>query len=92
MEIQKCGCCTEKTIYVHKVITIWFLEETQVINHPDLSNAPPEVTKKACYDKTKNKNEECNTGYPQINEAILLEMIVFMRDQQFHKSEVVKDH
>ena len=37
------------------------------------------------------RNEECNTSYPPINEAILLEMIVFMRDQQFYKSEVVKD-
>ena len=44
-----------------------------------------------CYDETKNENEKCNTGYPPINETILLEMIVFMRDQQFYKSEAVKD-
>ena len=51
----------------------------------------PEETKKVCYDETKNDNEECNTGYPPINEAILLEIIVFMRDQQVYKSEAVKD-
>ena len=60
-------------------------------NHPDLGNPLPEETKKVCYDETKNGNEECNTGYPPINEAILLEIIVFMRDQQVYKSEAVKD-
>ena len=60
-------------------------------SHPDLGNASPEETKKACYNETKNENEECNTSYPPINEAILLEIIVFMRDQLFYKSEAVKD-
>ena len=85
------GCCTRKIIWVHKAMSIWFLEQTLVITHPDLGNASPEVTKKVCYNETKNETEECNTGYPPINEAILLEMIVFMRDQQFYKSEAVKD-
>ena len=73
-------------------MSIWFLEQRDVVNHPDLGSASPEVTKKVCYDETKNENEERNTGYPPINEAILLEMIAFMRDQQFYKSEAVKDH
>ena len=86
-----CGYCTRKIICVHKAMSIWFLEQTHVISHPDLGNASFEETKKVCYDETKNESEECNTSYPPINEAILLEMIVFMRDQQFYKSEAVKD-
>ena len=61
------------------------------VTHPDLVNPSPGETKKVCYDETKNENEECNTDYPLINKAILLEMIVFMRDQQFYKSEAVKN-
>ena len=72
-------------------MSIWFLEQTQVISHKDLGNPSPEETKKICYDETKNENEECNTGYLSINEATLLEMIVFMRHQQFYESEAVKD-
>ena len=68
-------------------MSIWFLEQIHIITR----NASPEVTKKVCYDETKNENEECNAGYPPINEAILLEMIVFIRDEQFYKSEAVKD-
>ena len=86
-----CGCCTQKIICVRKAMSIWFLEQTHVITHSDLGNASPEVTKKVCYHKTKNENEGFNIGYHPINEAILLEMIVFMRDQQFYKSEAVKD-
>ena len=71
-------------------MSIWFLEQTHVITHPDLGSASPEVTKKVCYNETKNENEERKTGYAPINEAILLEMIAFMRDQQFYKSEAVK--
>ena len=76
---------------MHKTMSIWFLEKTHIINHPDLGNPSPEEIKKVWYDETKKENEECNTGCPPINEAILLEMIVFMRDQQFYKSEAVKD-
>ena len=85
-----CSSCTRKIICVHKALFIWFLEQTQVISHPYLGNACPQETKKVCYDETEHENEECNTGYPPINEAILLEMIVFMRDQQFCESEAVK--
>ena len=73
-------------------MSIWFLEQTHVITHPDLGNTSPELTKKVWYDETKNEKEEWNTGYSPINEAILLEMIVFMRDQQFYESEAVNDH
>ena len=48
------GCFTRKIICSHKAMSIWFLEQTHVITHPDLGNASPEVTKKVCYDKTKN--------------------------------------
>ena len=48
----------------------------------DLGSASPKVTNKEknikeknIKDKAKIKNEECNTGYPPINEAILLEMM-----------------
>ena len=58
-----CGCCTRKIMCVHKAMSIWFLEQIHVIIHP------------VCYDETKNENGKCNTGYPPINEAILLEMI-----------------
>ena len=86
-----CSCRTRKIMCVHKAMSIWFPDQTLIISHPDLGNASPEETKKICYDETKNENEECNTSYPPINEAILLEMIVFIRDQQFYKSEAVKD-
>ena len=75
-----CGCCTRKIMCVHKAMSIWFLEQIHVIIHP------------VCYDETKNENEKCNTGYTPINEAILLEMIVFMRDQKLYKREAVKYH
>ena len=55
-----------------------------------MGNASPEITKKVYYDETKNENEKCNTVYPPIDKAILHEVIVFMRDQQFCKSETVK--
>ena len=80
----------KKIICVHKVMTIWFLEQIQVISHPDLGNPSPEEMKKLCYDETEDEREECNTGYPPINEAIFLEMILFMRDQQFYKSAAIK--
>ena len=61
---------------------IWFLEQTHVITHLDLGSASPQVTKKEknikeknIKDKAKIKNEECNTGYPPINESILLEIM-----------------
>ena len=85
------GCCTRKIICLHKAMSIWFLEQTHVITHSNLGNASPEVTKKVCYDKTKNGNEECNIVYSPLNETILVEMIVFIRDQQFYKSESIKD-
>ena len=72
-------------------MSIWFLEKTYVITYPDLGNASPEVIKKVGYDETKNENEECDTGYPPINDNILLKMKVFTRDQQFYKTEAVKD-
>ena len=85
------GYFRRNIICVNKAMSIWFLEKTHVITYPNLGNASPEVIKKVCYDETKNENEECDTGYPPINDNILLEMIVFMRNQQFYKTEAVKD-
>ena len=41
-----CGCCMRKIICEHKAMSIWFLEQTQVISHPDLGKPSPEETKK----------------------------------------------
>ena len=75
--ILNCGCCTRKIVCVQKAMFIWFLEQTHVITHLDLGSASPQVTKKEknIKDKAKIKNEECNTGYPPINESILLEVM-----------------
>ena len=53
-----CGCGTRKIVCIHKAMSIWFLEQTHVITQPDLGNTSPELTKKACYDETKNEKEE----------------------------------
>ena len=81
-KILNCGCCTRKIVCVQKAMFIWFLEQTHVITHLDLGSASPQVTKKEknikeknIKDKAKIKNEECNTGYPPINESILLEIM-----------------